>query len=133
MRAIEVSGSNLRLPKPIINLEDHCSKNLTMDPRKRKPALNHNVPPLEKKKIEFYNRSFSQGSSRKLLPANYFSLESLLLLSCLTASLLILPLILPPLPPPPFLLLLVPIGILALLMVLAFMPGNIRDVTYTYM
>ncbi|KAJ0035760.1 hypothetical protein Pint_26474 [Pistacia integerrima] len=79
-----------------------------------------------------YHRSYSQGTSRRLLPANYYSLESLLLLICLTASLLILPLILPPLPPPPFMLLLLPIGILAVLMVLAFMPSNVRDITYTY-
>ncbi|GMN36102.1 hypothetical protein TIFTF001_005757 [Ficus carica] len=73
-----------------------------------------------------------KGSGRRLLGVSYFSLESLLLLLCLTASLLILPLILPPLPPPPFLLLLLPIGILALLLFLAFMPSNVRDFTYTY-
>ncbi|KAF9679287.1 hypothetical protein SADUNF_Sadunf07G0124200 [Salix dunnii] len=78
-----------------------------------------------------YNRSLSQGSSRRLLTATHFSLVSLLLLICLTASLLILPLVLPPLPPPPFMLLLLPIGIFALLMVLAFMPSNARDITYT--
>lgn len=72
------------------------------------------------------------GSSRRLLGVSYFSLESLLLLVCLTASLLLLPLILPPLPPPPFMLLLLPIAILALLMFLAFMPSNVRDLTYTY-
>ncbi|GFP90340.1 hypothetical protein PHJA_001177900 [Phtheirospermum japonicum] len=62
----------------------------------------------------------------------YFTLESLFLLVCLTASLLILPLVLPPLPPPPLMLLLVPIFILALLMVLAFMPFGVREVTHSY-
>ncbi|KMT15600.1 hypothetical protein BVRB_3g059460 [Beta vulgaris subsp. vulgaris] len=77
-----------------------------------------------------YRRSFSQGNGKKALRGSYFGLESMLLLVCLTASLLILPLILPPLPPPPFLLLLVPIGIFGLLMILAFMPSNVRDLTY---
>lgn len=60
-------------------------------------------------------------------------LESVLLLVCLTASLLILPLVLPPLPPPPLLLLLLPICILALLMLFAFMPSNARPAAYTYL
>uniref|UniRef100_A0A803KTZ0 ARGOS-like protein n=1 Tax=Chenopodium quinoa TaxID=63459 RepID=A0A803KTZ0_CHEQI len=78
-----------------------------------------------------YHRSFSQGTGKKALRGGYFGLESMFLLVCLTASLLILPLILPPLPPPPFLLLLVPIGILGLLiMILAFMPSNIKNLTY---
>ena len=85
------------------------------------------------KKIEFQRTlSHGKGSSRRLFAASYFSLESLLLLVCLTVSLLILPLILPPLPPPPFMLLLLPIVILAVLMILAFMPSNVRDITYTY-
>ncbi|XP_030528145.1 ARGOS-like protein [Rhodamnia argentea] len=83
----------------------------------------------EGKKME-YSR---QRSARRLLPASgYFSLQSFYVLICLTVSLLILPLILPPLPPPPFMLLLLPIGILAVLMMLAFMPSNVRDLTYTY-
>ncbi|EEF29048.1 conserved hypothetical protein [Ricinus communis] len=121
----------------IIHLQDHYSSNV-MDVRARKMGTGTTpaqAPPpfrVEKKKME-YQRSLSQGSSgRRLFPASYFSLESLLLLICLTASLLILPLILPPLPPPPFLLLLLPIGILAVLMILAFMPANARDITYTY-
>lgn len=118
--------SNLKLPEGIINLQDRYSTRI-MDGRVRKIA----TPIVEKRKVE-YHRSFSQGSSRRLLPASYFSLESLLLLVCLTASLLILPLILPPLPPPPFMLLLLPIGILAVLMILAFMPSNVRDITYSY-
>ncbi|CAK9161949.1 unnamed protein product, partial [Ilex paraguariensis] len=45
-------------------------------------------------------------------------------LAILTASLLVLPPILPPLPPPPMLLMLFPVGIMALLMFLAFSPAN---------
>ncbi|CAL5414242.1 unnamed protein product [Camellia sinensis] len=60
------------------------------------------TPPLvvDGKKV-LYHRSFSQGQghARRIFP---FSIESSLLLVCLTASLLILPLILPPLPPPAF-------------------------------
>ncbi|KAJ4884971.1 auxin-regulated protein involved in organ size [Raphanus sativus] len=83
-------------------------------------------------------RSFS-SQKRLMIPANYFSLESLVILVGLTASLLILPLVLPPLPPPPFMLLLIPIGIMVLLIVLAFMPSSSssssksRDVTRTFM
>lgn len=81
---------------------------------------------VERKKGEYEG---SEGGGRKSLQAKYFSLESLLLLICLTASLLILPLVLPPLPPPPFMLLLLPIAILTVLMFLAFMPSNVRDIT----
>ncbi|KAL6504146.1 hypothetical protein OROGR_026069 [Orobanche gracilis] len=71
-----------------------------------------------------YSRSFSQGQNGKMV-VRCFTSESMFLLICLTASLLILPVVLPPLPPPPILFLLVPICILALLMVLALMPYNI--------
>lgn len=70
---------------------------------------------------------------RKSFPANYFSVESFLVLLCLTVSLLILPLILPPLPPPPTLLLLLPIGLLAVLVVLAFMPSDVRNIASSYL
>lgn len=56
-------------------------------------------------------RPLVRVNSRKTFPLSYFSVESLLVLLCLTASLLLLPLLLPPLPPPPFMLLLVPIGV----------------------
>lgn len=82
------------------------------------------------KKTEYFrnrSNSFSQGPGKRIFSASYFSIESMLLLVCLTASLLLLPLVLPPLPPPPFMLLLVPICIFGLLMVLAFMPSsNVR-------
>ncbi|XP_070004601.1 ARGOS-like protein [Nicotiana sylvestris] len=90
-----------------------------------------NISFVEGKKLAEYKRSLS---SQKVLSISYFSLESFVLLLCLTASLLLLPLILPPLPPPPFMLLLLPILILLLLMFLAFMPNssNLRNVSYTY-
>nr|XP_009804053.1 PREDICTED: protein AUXIN-REGULATED GENE INVOLVED IN ORGAN SIZE-like [Nicotiana sylvestris] len=73
-----------------------------------------------------YRRLFSQGQYGKRI--SYFSLVSLFFLLCLTASLLLLPLILPPLPAPPhFMLLLLPIFIMVLLMILAFMPSNMKD------
>lgn len=119
------SNQNQHLSGGIINLQDRYPGHSTsiMDVRARK----HPAPLMERK------RSFTQGGALRLLPAreSYFSLESLFLLTCLTASLLILPLILPPLPPPPFMLLLLPIGILVLLMLLAFMPSNVKDVSYT--
>ena len=124
---VELSGFNRRFPLGIINLQDRYSNSI-MNMRAGKVPISV----VEGKQVE-YHRSFSQGGARRLLPASYFSLESLLLLVCLTASLLILPLILPPLPPPPFLLLLLPIGILGVLMILAFMPSNVRDITYKYM
>ncbi|GFY81220.1 hypothetical protein Acr_01g0010290 [Actinidia rufa] len=92
---------------------------------------------VEGKKMDYgqrYAHPQGHGHGRRIFPVggSYFSVESLLVLICLTASLLILPLILPPLPPPPFMLLLLPIGILALLMILVFMPADhVRDLTYT--
>lgn len=127
----EHSEPEITLPRGIINLQDHSSS--IMDVRARRiTANNHRSPPnasAEKKKIE-YNRSLSQGSTGRLLTTSHFSLASLLLLMCITASLLILPLVLAPLPPPPFMLLLLPIGILVLLIILAFMPSNARDITF---
>ncbi|KAK4727202.1 hypothetical protein R3W88_032119 [Solanum pinnatisectum] len=78
------------------------------------------------------NNSRRSANGKKVFSISYFSLESFLLLICLSASLLLLPLILPPLPPPPFMLLLLPIFILSLLMFLAFMPSNVKNVSYKY-
>ncbi|KAJ6958874.1 ARGOS-like protein [Populus alba x Populus x berolinensis] len=129
----EHSEPEITLPRGIINLQDRSGS--IMDVRARRiTANNHRSPPnasAEKKKIE-YNRSLSQGSTRRLLTTSHFSLASLLLLMCITASLLILPLVLAPLPPPPFMLLLLPIGILVLLIIFAFMPSNARDITFAY-
>ncbi|CAL9081770.1 unnamed protein product [Musa textilis] len=72
--------------------------------------------------------STPREQSRTSFPSKYFSAESLLLLLCLAASLLILPVILPPLPPPPLAVLLLPIGILVLLVILAFMPSDVSKI-----
>lgn len=78
-------------------------------------------------------RPQQHGQDCRAYTSSYFSMESFLVLICLTASLLILPLILPPLPPPPFLLLLLPICILVVLLVLAFMPSDVRNIASPYL
>ncbi|KAM3337674.1 ARGOS-like protein [Capsicum galapagoense] len=119
---MESSKAKLRPSKNFINLDQHHQYfNNIMDLKTMKNSGGE------------YNRSFTQGQGKKMLSKSYFSLESIILLLGLTASLLLLPLILPPLPPPPFMLLLVPIFILLVLMVLAFMPSNVRNVTYSYL
>ena len=55
-------------------------------------------------------------------PAGYFTAELLLAFVFVAVSLAFLPLVLPPLSPPPSLLLLVPVGLLAVLLALAFVP-----------
>lgn len=52
----------------------------------------------------------------------YFTAELVLAFLFVAVSLAFLPLVLPPLSPPPFLLLLVPVGLLAVLLALAFVP-----------
>ncbi|KAI3459893.1 hypothetical protein Pfo_016556 [Paulownia fortunei] len=129
--SVEQPRSKLALLKGFINLQDQYLNSI-MDVRTAKnptPQRKNGIQLVEGRKLD-YCRSFSQGHGGKMF--RYFTMESLVLLVCLTVSLLILPLILPPLPPPPFLLLLLPICILALLMILAFMPSNVRDATYTY-
>ncbi|CAH8342117.1 unnamed protein product [Eruca vesicaria subsp. sativa] len=115
------------LQNDIINIQERYSNN--------RKNINFHRPPVtvpENSKYEL-RRTFS-SQKRLMIPANCFGIESLVLLVGLTASLLILPLVLPPLPPPPFMLLLVPIGIMVLLIVLAFMPSSkARDVTRTFM
>ncbi|KAL8260127.1 hypothetical protein R6Q59_028080 [Mikania micrantha] len=74
----------------------------------------------------YENRSSSSGetmASKSKSRSSCFSVESVVLLVGLTASLLILPIVLPPLPPPPQMMLLLPILILGGLMLFAFMPS----------
>ncbi|KAK8457781.1 hypothetical protein SEVIR_3G245300v4 [Setaria viridis] len=52
----------------------------------------------------------------------YFTAGLAALFLCLTALLVVLPLVLPPLPPPPLLLLVVPVGLMAVLLALALVP-----------
>ncbi|XP_066337908.1 protein AUXIN-REGULATED GENE INVOLVED IN ORGAN SIZE-like [Miscanthus floridulus] len=70
---------------------------------------------------------------KKVIASTYFSIGAFLLLACLTVSLLILPLVLPPLPPPPSLLLWLPVCLLILLIVLAFMPTDVRSMAASYL
>ncbi|XP_057781221.1 protein AUXIN-REGULATED GENE INVOLVED IN ORGAN SIZE-like [Salvia miltiorrhiza] len=116
------------LSKELINLQDQYLNSIK-DVRRSRNGY------LEVKKMDYdhhhQRRSLiSQGHGKRIF--RYFTLESLLLLVCLTVSLLVLPVVLPPLPPPPFLLLLLPIFILALLMLLAFMPSGVREVAHAY-
>ncbi|CAN6978998.1 unnamed protein product [Brassica oleracea var. botrytis] len=125
-----------------VNIQDHTSSNIknrnTMDMRRdNRQDMTFRGPTQAQmmSKQEYIQTLSSQNSTRRLITkSSYFSLESMVVLVGLTASLLFLPLILPPLPPPPFMLLLVPIGIMVLLMVLALMPSsNAKHVTGTYM
>ncbi|KAL2979535.1 hypothetical protein AAZX31_13G177600 [Glycine max] len=50
----------------------------------------------------------------------FFSAVSILILVAVIALMVVLPLMLPPLPPPPLVLLFFPVGIMAVLMLLAF-------------
>ncbi|KAK4421907.1 protein AUXIN-REGULATEDINVOLVED IN ORGAN SIZE [Sesamum alatum] len=128
---VKQQRSKSALSKGYIDLQDQHLSSI-MDVRMAKAAPRQqrksSVHMAEGRRSLEHCLSFSQGHGGKM--SRYFTLESLFLLVCLTVSLLILPLVLPPLPPPPFLLLLLPICILALLMILAFMPSNVRDTTY---
>ncbi|CAH8383772.1 unnamed protein product [Eruca vesicaria subsp. sativa] len=127
----EISG----LRNDNVNIQDHTSNNISnrniMD--KRRDNRNDMTQAQMMSKQEYFRTLSSQNSQRKLITSSYFSLESMVVLVGLTASLLFLPLILPPLPPPPFMLLLIPIVIMVLLMVLALMPSssNAKHVTST--
>uniref|UniRef100_A0A1J3J731 ARGOS-like protein n=1 Tax=Noccaea caerulescens TaxID=107243 RepID=A0A1J3J731_NOCCA len=121
------------------NIQDYSPNNnnkvmdMRRDNRKDMSFRGSTQAPMMSKQ-EYFRTLSSQNSPRRLISASYFSLESMVVLVGLTASLLILPLILPPLPPPPFMLLLIPIGIMVLLMVLALMPSsNAKHVSSSYM
>ncbi|KAF6990207.1 hypothetical protein CFC21_007437 [Triticum aestivum] len=70
----------------------------------------------------------AQGQGASAATAGYFTAELAVLFLCLTALLVFLPLVLPPLPPPPSLLLLVPVGLMAVLLALAFVPSDSRSI-----
>jgi hypothetical protein len=99
------------------------SSPLAMD---RRPARTRSDPPHSSRgavhdavAVEQKQHRRPQGTGA---PPVYFTAE--LVLACLfvAVSLALLPLVLPPLSPPPFLLLLVPVGLLAVLLALAFVP-----------
>ncbi|KAK2988895.1 hypothetical protein RJ640_007315, partial [Escallonia rubra] len=70
----------------------------------------------------------SDQRALKGLMCKYFSLTALTMMVILTVSLSVLPLVLPPLPPPPYMLLFVPVLIMALLVFLAFSPSKAPNV-----
>ncbi|KAL6616514.1 hypothetical protein ACP70R_038784 [Stipagrostis hirtigluma subsp. patula] len=77
----------------------------------------------QKHKQQQQRRPPARGASGGQRSApGYFTVELALAFLCVAASLAFLPLVLPPLSPPPFLLLLVPVGLLAVLVALAFVP-----------
>ncbi|XP_044961781.1 ARGOS-like protein [Hordeum vulgare subsp. vulgare] len=73
-------------------------------------------------------RAAPQGQSSPAASAGYFTAELAVLFLCLIALLVFLPLVLPPLPPPPMLLLLAPVGLMAVLIALAFVPSDSRSI-----
>ncbi|XP_020249873.1 protein AUXIN-REGULATED GENE INVOLVED IN ORGAN SIZE-like [Asparagus officinalis] len=113
------STTELELLEGLEGVEAHCPG--TMQARTAEGRA---------RKLEDYNGAAQHNANDD---RGYFSLQSFLVLLCITASLVILPLILPPLPPPPFMLLLLPIGIFVVLLILAFMPSDVRDITSSYM
>jgi hypothetical protein len=60
-------------------------------------------------------------------PPGCFTVQLVMVFSWMAASLAFLPLVLPPLPPPPLSLLLVPVGLLAVLAALAFVPLDAQN------
>lgn len=145
----EVERLDFKVTRHIIEPDHVPVSSGTMESDREKTNNKDKVPNDPVKKIR---RSLSAvqgggggGGGRRVFGGkSYFSVESMVLLVCLTASLLILPVILPPLPPPPLMLLLLPIGMLGVLLTLAFMPSssfassssspaNARDVTYSYL
>ncbi|XP_042434201.1 protein AUXIN-REGULATED GENE INVOLVED IN ORGAN SIZE-like [Zingiber officinale] len=72
------------------------------------------------------NRSSSHGGGEVegSFLSEYFSRAKLVVLVSITVALLLLPLVLPSLPPPPMVVLLLPICLLSLLFILAFMPSD---------
>ncbi|KAK8971477.1 hypothetical protein KSP40_PGU002286 [Platanthera guangdongensis] len=78
-------------------------------------------------------RDRANEDSENVVSSDYFSAQSVMILLCLAVSLLILPLILPPLPPPPLMLLVLPVVILLFLVILAFMPSDVRNIASSYL
>lgn len=117
--SFEISDLKLRSSKDLI--DPHSNSAGVMEGTVRKTST------VENKSRDY--KTLVQANSRKSSRLSYFSIKSLLVLFCLTASLLLLPLILPPLPPPPSMLLLVPIAILLVLVVLVLVPSDVRGIT----
>ncbi|WOL04464.1 protein AUXIN-REGULATED INVOLVED IN ORGAN SIZE-like [Canna indica] len=78
-------------------------------------------------------KELGEGNGWRGFVSSYFSAETFLILVWLLATLIFLPLLLPPLPSPPILLLLVPVGILVMLLILAFLPSDVKSITSSYL
>ncbi|OEL36701.1 hypothetical protein BAE44_0002280 [Dichanthelium oligosanthes] len=87
------------------------------DPHHRRGAM-HGAEQKQHRRPQGTETSRGQGPP----PPGYFTAELVMAFLFVAVSLALLPLVLPPLSPPPFLLLLVPVGLLAVLVALAFVP-----------
>ncbi|KXG33851.1 hypothetical protein SORBI_3003G382600 [Sorghum bicolor] len=90
------------------------------DPHPHRRGAMHGAAEQQKQQQQ---RGRPQGTrAAPPVPPGYFTAELVLAFLFVAVSLAFLPLVLPPLSPPPFLLLLVPVGLLAVLLALAFVP-----------
>ncbi|KAG9128908.1 hypothetical protein Leryth_009657 [Lithospermum erythrorhizon] len=125
---MERQEAELRQSKGVISIQDWYFRRLMEEttPTKAKKPI-PNITTTQNVRQQGHGQIMHSSSS-------YFGSEYLVILICLTASILFLPLILPPLPPPPFMLLSLPICIFIVLMILAFSSSNTRGLTnYRYM
>ena len=72
-------------------------------------------------------RRGEQNCQRTPPPPGCFTVQLVMVFLWVAVSLAFLPLVLPPLPPPPLSLLLVPVGLLAVLAALAFVPLDAQN------
>jgi hypothetical protein len=83
----------------------------------------HTAPAVDQKQ----RRRGGMNCQRTPPPPSYLNVQLIILFLSVAASLAFLPLVLPPLPPPPLSLLLVPVGLLAVLAALAFVPLDAQN------
>jgi hypothetical protein len=81
------------------------------------------APAVERKQ----QRRGGMNCQRTAPQPGYLNVQLIILFLSVAASLAFLPLVLPPLPPPPLSLLLVPVGLLAVLAALAFVPLDAQN------
>jgi hypothetical protein len=83
------------------------------------------APAVERKQKQ--QRRGGMNCQRTPPPPGYLNVQLIILFLWVAASLVFLPLVLPPLPPPPLSLLLLPVGLLAVLAALAFVPLDAQN------
>ncbi|KAL6868289.1 hypothetical protein ACP4OV_015134 [Aristida adscensionis] len=98
--------------------------------QRRNPAL---IRPSASKRHLQQQQLEADFNDKRVIASTYFSIGAFIVLACLAVSLLILPLVLPPLPPPPSMLLWLPVCLLILLIVLAFMPTDVKSMASSYL